>query len=278
VVTGPVTLRDVRLGPFRLELHVARLRDRHDVSVIRCVALEPNPAGTSEDTTHPHVRDEVLCAGDATVPLQTALRQGRVCDAFLLTSAVLHTYNPASPYVSLDDWAGVACADCGYASDPDSAYRCESCEETVCERCVGSCDGCDASYCQSCLERTDDDQRLCPGCRARCPRCERTVAAAEVEELGACRDCREQEEEEQRELERQEQEDHESDSAEQDVSVDRAAAAPAESAADATDDTDRSDTGSRGEGTGETAGRASRGDGSEEGMVAAAAAGGGEVC
>ena len=209
VVTKPVILSDVRLGRFRLELYVDRLRDRQDVTVVDCVALDPNPASTSDDTTHPHVQNNVLCAGDATMPLQAALRQGRVCDAFLLINAVLHTYNGASPYVSLDDWFGMACADCGYTTDEESMYRCENCEQHICDNCVGTCDGCDASYCQSCLERAQAEH-LCPACRTTCPRCDEIVRASDVQELGMCRSCHE-DEEEQQELELQEQDNHEHD-------------------------------------------------------------------
>lgn len=73
VVTKPVTLHGIALGRFQLELYVDRLADRQDASAVDCVALDPNPAATSEDTTHPHVRDNVLCAGDATIPIVSAL-------------------------------------------------------------------------------------------------------------------------------------------------------------------------------------------------------------
>jgi hypothetical protein len=64
-------------------------------------AVDPNPATNDEEVTHPHVKSNGLCAGDATVPIQAALQDGRICDAMLLVNAVLQHYNPASPYVSL---------------------------------------------------------------------------------------------------------------------------------------------------------------------------------
>jgi hypothetical protein len=212
VVTEPITLQGIRLGPFRLELSIERLRDRQDVAVVACVALDPNPASSSEDTTHPHVQFNTLCAGEAAMPLQAALRDGRICDAMMLINSVLHTYNDGSPYVSLDDWNGISCPDCGYTTDEESLYGCEGCGNRYCESCIGTCDGCDSSYCFACLERMEagDRQYLCPGCRAICPQCDRVAPAAEVEELGVCRICHD-EQEEQRELEPQEQEDHERD-------------------------------------------------------------------
>ncbi len=218
VVTKPVTLEGIRLGRFRVSLQLDRLADRQDVTVFDCVALDPNPAATSEDTTHPHVRGEVLCSGEATAPLGAALRQGRVCDAFLLINAVLHTYNGGSAYISLEDWDGVGCADCGCARDPDSIYRCQSCEDDLCEECISSCDACRESYCQHCLERErGDGEYLCSGCRATCPRCGLVASAGDVEEQGLCNHCYEEEQEEERERERklqeeqQEEQDHDDD-------------------------------------------------------------------
>jgi hypothetical protein len=106
--TAPIALERVALGPFRIELHVLRL-DRHaDSSAFRCVAIDPNPAASNDDVTHPHVKAEGLCAGEATLPIGLALRQGRVCDAFCLVRSVLSTYN-AGPR-TCPSMNGKACA------------------------------------------------------------------------------------------------------------------------------------------------------------------------
>ncbi|MGB7160278.1 MAG: hypothetical protein WBD40_19580 [Tepidisphaeraceae bacterium] len=204
VVTKPVTLEGVRLGRFRIELHLGRLADRHDATAFDCVALDPNPAAASEDTTHPHVRDDALCAGEASIPIATALAEGRVCDAFLLISGVLHTYNPGSPYVALQDWSGVACGDCGFTCGEDDLYRCQHCGDDVCESCISSCDACGESYCGNCLrrERADGDgddgdgdgDYLCPSCRTNCPRCGRVALREDVEGVGMCARCDEERE------------------------------------------------------------------------------------
>jgi hypothetical protein len=152
-VTDAIQLEDVYLGPFRLELHLDRLAERAEVSVFDVVALDPHPPASSEDVTHPHVRDNQLCAGEATAPIAHALREGRICDAFLAVNSVLHTYNVHSPFVSLSDWEGVPCADCGYATSEDQRYYCEDCGQDFCEECYSTCDICQTSCCRGCLWR-----------------------------------------------------------------------------------------------------------------------------
>ena len=60
----------------------------------RVVALDPHPAGSDESVTHPHVRDEQLCAGDAAAAIRSALAGGRICDFFLLVRSVLDRIQP----------------------------------------------------------------------------------------------------------------------------------------------------------------------------------------
>src|SRR5450631_205892 len=78
-LTDSIELEGICLGEFRLELHLDRLDKHADVSAFDVVALDPNPPYSSQDVTHPHVRDNQLCAGDATGPVALALREGRFC-------------------------------------------------------------------------------------------------------------------------------------------------------------------------------------------------------
>jgi hypothetical protein len=193
-VTDAIQLEDVYLGPFRLELHLDRLAERAEVSVFDVVALDPHPPASSEDVTHPHVRDNQLCAGEATAPIAHALREGRICDAFLAVNSVLHTYNVHSPFVSLSDWEGVPCADCGYATSEDQRYYCEDCGQDFCEECYSTCDICQTSCCRGCLEKDQEsDQLCCKGCRRYCGRCNRMVDADSFDgETELCPGCHEQ--------------------------------------------------------------------------------------
>jgi hypothetical protein len=177
--TDRIVLEDVDLGPFEIRLHVGRLDGRHaDAGCFDCVALDPNPASSSEETTHPHVQSNSLCAGDAALPISQALRQGRVFDAFALVRSVLQTYNDASPYVALDSWSGSPCPDCGRSVDADDLFYCEACGRDYCDGCVGRCDVCGESTCDGCLERDRVSRRdCCPSCRHVCDACNRTVDA-----------------------------------------------------------------------------------------------------
>ena len=153
VQTDPITLQDVYLGPFSIELHLGRLR-RLESSCFDCLALEPHPAKENPGVTHPHVSNKMLCAGDATLPLSTALKEGRIADAFCLVNAVLHEYNAGSPHVSLENWGGdgVRCDDCNRLLNAADVYYCDGCERACCDECSRCCAGCEQSFCANCLE------------------------------------------------------------------------------------------------------------------------------
>jgi hypothetical protein len=191
VRTDAIILDDRQLGRFSIELILNRLSDRIDSSAFECIALEPNAASEREDVTHPHVSDNTLCAGEATAAIASALRTGRIADAFCLINAVLHTYNPQSAYVAIDEWDGVRCPDCECSVDPQEMCYCEACQRDYCEHCIRSCDVCDETCCANCLERDPVSSRYCcRHCRHTCMSCERTVDQDSFnEETGLCPQC-----------------------------------------------------------------------------------------
>jgi hypothetical protein len=144
------------------------------------VALDSNSARRNEDVTHPHVRSRQLCAGEATLPLQKALEQGRLTDAFHLIRSVLETYNPDSAYASLDDWEGVSCWNCGYSTNEDDRSFCEGCDQDVCGDCTSMCKSCDQVRCASCKTKCDVcNETCCQGC----------LTNSACSELSCCKDC-----------------------------------------------------------------------------------------
>jgi hypothetical protein len=175
-------------------LHLDRLVRQANATAFEIVALTPNPPDCSEDVTHPHVRDGQLCAGEATDPIARALEQGRIADAFLAVRSVLQTYNAGSPFVSLSDWHGQPCSECGGTVHDDEGYHCEQCGQTCCEDCTGWCDVCESSFCRSCLEEDIESGRMCcRSCRHRCDACNRIVDSRSfVEETGLCPECHEE--------------------------------------------------------------------------------------
>jgi len=207
-LTEPIILREVELGPFAIDFHWDRLGASKGVHCFEIHALDPNPAQGRDDVVHPHVLKTELCAGDATVPLQRALDDGRFPEAFLMIRAVLTTYNRGSPYVPIEQWSGVPCSDCGCRVGDEERYSCEGCDNDSCDRCSGSCDRCmssrcsqclsdcdlcHSSCCSGCLETVADERRICSRCFATCI-CGGRVPKDLIEDR-LCPDCQPSEEE-----------------------------------------------------------------------------------
>ncbi|MCY2927955.1 MAG: hypothetical protein NTV86_00385 [Planctomycetota bacterium] len=173
VIVGPVQLEDVYLGEFEIRLLLASMGQAGRSSAsYRVVAMDPNPAGCNEAVSHPHLSDERLCEGEASAPIRAALAEGRICDFFQVVNAVLTTYNAASPYVSLRDWNGRPCHDCGETMSESNSSTCTSCDNDVCDGCISFCRNCDESTCQECLECCSAcGEKMCPSCKVECPEC-----------------------------------------------------------------------------------------------------------
>jgi hypothetical protein len=189
IITEPIVLDDLNLGSFEIRLDIERIDKVNQTMPYRIIALEPYPAGSDENVTHPHVSNEFLCEGDGHIPIRKALTEGRLCDFFMMVTAILNTYNPGSPYVSLDDWDGVCCYDCGYRVCSDESYYCENCNNDFCGNCSGYCKICDATLCNGCLSECPDcHEPVCKDCYGICRDCEREVCQDCLEE-GLCYVC-----------------------------------------------------------------------------------------
>ena len=184
VQTDPIELEDVYLGSFEIQLHVPSLSEMGHNSIYRIFALDPHPAGSNECVTHPHVSDQRLCPGDGGAAINMALGAGRICDFFLLVRSVLTHYNPDSPYVSLDNWHGIACYECGYTVSGDDVYWCDCCQHEYCSECGSYCARCDESTCIGCLENCAVcNESVCPSCMTICPECGQDLCKTCLEEL-----------------------------------------------------------------------------------------------
>lgn len=172
VMTEAIELKGICLGRFSIELALSQLKALHRLTPYRCLAQEPNPAGTDETVTHPHVSNDDLCEGDGKVPIRRALEQGRLCDFFTLITHILTTYNADSPYVSLDDWEGTPCYDCGATVTPQDCYMCHECDLDFCDECSGCCNICDMTCCLHCGGICHGcDQFVCRSCVDQCKAC-----------------------------------------------------------------------------------------------------------
>ena len=186
VCTENIILNEVYLGAF--EIHLA-WEEIGEAQPYRIIAREPNWPANGDDVPHPHVQGEWLCEGDGKHAIATALTEGRLGDFFLLVSQILKTYNSSSAYVSLDEWYGLPCADCGESCGDEASYTCENCCSRVCEFCVAFCSACNAALCAECVHRCEEcDGPHCGSCLTCCEMCERMICA-DCSEGGICLDC-----------------------------------------------------------------------------------------
>jgi hypothetical protein len=169
--TDPIVLEDTHLGAFQISLDLTTLTPGSYPSY-EVIALNPYPAVSAGDTTHPHVQHDHLCEGDARPAIQMALRQGRFFDFLQLVNNVLQTYNPSSAYVSLADWHDRGCCDCGQLADSDDGDCCSVCESWVCDSCWFNCNDCDQHHCSDCnLACSSCLADVCKSCVNSCPTC-----------------------------------------------------------------------------------------------------------
>ncbi|REJ92501.1 MAG: hypothetical protein DWQ35_12110 [Planctomycetota bacterium] len=189
VTTEPIELEGVDLGRFQICLDWSHL-DQDRSRPYRVVALDPNSAASNHSVTHPHVQDETVCEGEGHHAIVAALAEGRLLDFFLIVAGILRTYNCSSPYVSLAEWHGTECSDCGTLVGDEDRWNCEQCESSICGDCYLSCPSCDGIYCGNCVSRCEACDldicgsclQLCVGCRAaRCPEC--------LDENERCNNC-----------------------------------------------------------------------------------------
>jgi hypothetical protein len=193
VVTEPITLNDTPLGPFEIKLSIDQIEKLYTNSPYRIIALESNPAGADDSVTHPHVNSERLCEGDGHVSIVKALEQGRLCDFFTMVTSILQTYNPDSPYVSLDDWQGISCYDCGCTVSGDDCYYCEYCDRDHCSQCSTYCQKCESTICLGCAyECPSCNEPVCQRCTSKCKECGETFCTDCLDDEGLCPDCEEQ--------------------------------------------------------------------------------------
>lgn len=170
VMTDCIVLEGIDLGRFEVVLDWRA--DFEDGGAFEVIAIDGNPAAGDEDTTHPHVQNRSLCVGDGRVPIRNALSEGRLFDFFVLVHQILHTYNPGSAFVSLDDWHGMQCPECGSRTDEDECVRCERCSNRTCAECSTRCTDCDYDFCSDCIRTcTGCDNDTCSSCRSACAEC-----------------------------------------------------------------------------------------------------------
>lgn len=203
VITKSIVLEEISFGLFEIKLLLTDFNKLYSDRPYRVIALDPNPAATDEDVTHPHVSHEKLCEGDGHTAITKALEQGRLCDFFTMVIGVLENYNSGSPYVSINDWEGRVCYDCGCTISSDDSYYCEDCENDYCDHCSTYCQKCDTTICLGCAFNCPDcGEPVCNRCTAICSECRERFCKDCLTD-GLCQSCQEQRKEDEYEEELQ---------------------------------------------------------------------------
>lgn len=194
VTTGPVILNQLDLnqldlGPFEIRLDWGAIgRDR----CYRVMAASPHPPASDECVTHPYVRDDLLCAGDAEPSIEMALQQGRLFDFFTLVRQLLVNYVPGRSFVELDEWNWMLCEACGTLVERRQLDGCQRCRQTLCVSCTSRCAACERTCCGSCSRWCAICRhRFCKGCLDRCVRCSAWICA-DCHWEGLCTSCRQE--------------------------------------------------------------------------------------
>ncbi|MEQ8853225.1 MULTISPECIES: hypothetical protein [Gimesia] len=196
VVTEPIVLEGVYLGAFEIRLEFTDLNSDAPFQY-QVFAQDPQSPITDDAVTHPHVQSDIVCEGDARVPIKRSLEQGRLLDFFVLVSRLLHTYNPESPYVALSDWHSAECSDCADVVTTDEQTHCTSCENRLCRQCANRCTDCSSSFCHDCSTRCEicrDD--CCESCLKECGLCGSSCCSNCLDIEERCPICETQEDEE----------------------------------------------------------------------------------
>lgn len=189
IQTDVIELEGIYLGPFTIKLDLAA---RGATKRYRVIALDPHPAATSKDVTHPHVQDESLCEGEGRAPIRAALEEGRLLDFFLIVSQVLHTYGKGSVYVELARWTGQLCHDCGGTTHDGERYYCTHCDTILCDECSVICPDCDNGFCSNCRSVCPIcGQEFCSSCLKECSECG-TRACSDCLQDDLCPHCYEE--------------------------------------------------------------------------------------
>ena len=167
-----ITLGETNFGVFEIRIPITP--DMY----VQCIARTPNPAIDSSTCTHPHVRSDKLCLGQAKQPLARAVVSGNFLLALDIVNSVLQTYNSDSPHRQLEGWNGFGvCEDCESVLKTQLDTRgCGVCDkQKLCRRCRVM-----AAFALG---------YVCYDCGEECAECGRIARPDEMHESGGCQHC-----------------------------------------------------------------------------------------
>lgn len=189
VTTDPIVLEGVELGRYEILLEVDSLKETPRYTIRSSEGLA---SSSDSGLCHPHVSHGRLCEGEGRHTIAAALETGRVGDFFVIVRQILETYNAGSAYVSLEDWDGYPCGDCGDLLDDDNSSSCYACGTCLCTSCTSDCIECDEPHCNGCLIDCEDCRNgCCERCLKTCAECRRDCCDHCLSQAGRCESCEE---------------------------------------------------------------------------------------
>ncbi len=160
VRTKPIILSHRAVGEYDFgEFDITLLFALHKSQQGRYKVVAVDPKSINGHP-HPHLSDNGgMCEGDANAPITHALRNGLMFEFFMIIHNTITTYNPNSPFVSLDNWVNGGaekydyyCRICDNGLYDDDAYTCAICGEHACENCSTWCEVGDRTVCHGCVD------------------------------------------------------------------------------------------------------------------------------
>lgn len=201
IVTEPITLEhngnSLDLGRFQISLDLKTdMAIKTYEHLISMKALEPNRSPAEDDLVHPHIRGTEPCLGEALGLVQEPFVLGNIELVFMNLCSMIKTYNPVSPFRSIEDWydEGCTCFCCGEEICEDESYSCASCDHTLCDGCSMYCNRCEETHCENCTGYVCGwcEEHICKGCEQyKCKDCGMHLCSECIYECCEtyCEDC-----------------------------------------------------------------------------------------
>jgi hypothetical protein len=108
-------------------------------------------ANHTSDYPHPHINNNMLCEGDASVAIRNALLAGDLVSFLLIVNSVVNTYFADGAYRQLYKWLKeereLVCNSCDAAITENDVYICDECGVELCYECANCCNCCENYYC-----------------------------------------------------------------------------------------------------------------------------------
>lgn len=139
---------EISLGEFDISVNYSNCNRPE----IQAYAVDPNPSENG-GYEHPHIADGVICMGEAANKIYYMLKNCMFTDLFDVLEILLNTYNPNSPYRTIEEWSTeYKCSECGISMTSNQYRACLHCRELLCDDCITLTDDYKSPFCSICAK------------------------------------------------------------------------------------------------------------------------------